>query len=262
MNCAFTPSSLTNDPIRLLRCSNCKRLRYYHSHHPGHGGVDTCPYPRAFCCSNWTRAFATAPPSPSARTSSRSNAQVEPGGMIVAGVQYARVEVDAARRLLRELGQRNAGAALGAGVRAPPARRRSGPDARARAPPRRAQAPRARSTLSRAPLGPAEGVRFDPNYTWPQAQARVNRAMGVRRRADAGEAELDRASRSTATSSPKLARDYPEQAERLSIPGSVEASRAGSARRPVMSHPDSRGRLRPHPRNTASWLRLGLPSQC
>ena len=32
------------------------------------------------------------------------DAQVEPGGMIVAGVHYARDEVDAARRLLRELG--------------------------------------------------------------------------------------------------------------------------------------------------------------
>jgi superfamily II DNA or RNA helicase len=33
------------------------------------------------------------------------DAQVEPGGMIVAGVHYGRAEVDAARRLLRELGQ-------------------------------------------------------------------------------------------------------------------------------------------------------------
>ena len=33
------------------------------------------------------------------------DAQVEPGGMIVAGVHYARGEVEAARRLLRELGQ-------------------------------------------------------------------------------------------------------------------------------------------------------------
>jgi hypothetical protein len=33
------------------------------------------------------------------------DADVEPGGMIVAGVHYGRAEVDAARRLLRELGQ-------------------------------------------------------------------------------------------------------------------------------------------------------------
>ena len=33
------------------------------------------------------------------------DAQVEPGGMIVAGVHYGRAEVAAARRLLRELGQ-------------------------------------------------------------------------------------------------------------------------------------------------------------
>ena len=59
MHCAFTPSSLTNDPNPIhFADSNCKRLRYYHSHHPGHGGIDTCPYPRAFCCSNWTSAFA------------------------------------------------------------------------------------------------------------------------------------------------------------------------------------------------------------
>ena len=32
---------------------------------------------------------------------------------------------------------------------------------------------------------------IDPSYTWPQAQARVNRAMGVARRAEAGEAQLD-----------------------------------------------------------------------
>lgn len=32
---------------------------------------------------------------------------------------------------------------------------------------------------------------IDPDYTWPQAQARVNRAMGVARRTEAGERELD-----------------------------------------------------------------------
>ena len=62
----------------------------------------------------------------------------------------------------------------------------------------------------------------DPNYSWPQAQARVNRAMGVRRRADAGEAELDTGLAFLRGELAKLARDYPEQAERLHIPGSVE----------------------------------------
>ena len=83
------------------------------------------------------------------------DAQVEPGGMIVAGVHYARVEVDAARRLLRELGQseRALRSVLEFVRRERVGGTRSGPDARARPPPRRAQAPRARP--ARAPLGPA-----------------------------------------------------------------------------------------------------------
>ncbi len=72
---------------------------------------------------------------------------------------------------------------------------------------------------------------IDPGYTWPQAQARVNRAMGVRRRADAGETELDAGLAFLRSELDKLARDYPEQAERLRIAGSVEGieQRLGSA---------------------------------
>ena len=64
---------------------------------------------------------------------------------------------------------------------------------------------------------------IDPGYTWPQARARVNRAMGVRRRSDAGEAQLDDGFAFLRSELAKLARDYPEQAERLRIPASVEA---------------------------------------
>ena len=83
------------------------------------------------------------------------DARVEPGGMIVAGVHYARAEVDAARRLLRELGQSER--ALRSvlefvrrervGGSAPP------PTPVPGAPSRRAQAPRAGPP--RAPLGAA-----------------------------------------------------------------------------------------------------------
>ena len=83
------------------------------------------------------------------------DAQVEPGGMIVAGVHYARGEVEAARRLLRELGQSERALPLGARVRAPGACRRpvSPTRTRSRAPPGRAQAARARPP--RPPLGAA-----------------------------------------------------------------------------------------------------------
>jgi hypothetical protein len=72
---------------------------------------------------------------------------------------------------------------------------------------------------------------IDPHYTWPQAQARVNRAMGVTRRADAGEAALDAGLEFLRRELTKLAHHYPEQAERLRIPGSVEGidQRLGAA---------------------------------
>ena len=52
-------------------------------------------------------AFEVEPPPGLARRPDFQalDALVEPGGMIVAGVRYGRAEVDAARRLLRELGQ-------------------------------------------------------------------------------------------------------------------------------------------------------------
>ena len=63
---------------------------------------------------------------------------------------------------------------------------------------------------------------IDPGYTWPQAQARVNRAMGVTRRADAGERQLDAGLQFLRAELTKLAQAYPEEAERLKISGSVE----------------------------------------
>jgi hypothetical protein len=55
--------------------------------------------------------------------------------------------------------------------------------------------------------------------------------MGVKRRADAGEAELDGGLDFLRRELSKLARDYPEQAERLRIAGSVEGidQRLGAA---------------------------------
>ena len=158
------------------------------------------------------------------------DAQVEPGGMIVAGVHYARVEVDAARRLLRELGQsERALRSVLEFVR----RERVGGAAPAPTPvPAHRRVEHKRRALDRLARRWAQLRReIDPSYTWPQAQARVNRAMGVRRRADAGEAELDAGLAFLRSELAKLARDYPEQAERLRIPGSVEgiASRLGTA---------------------------------
>lgn len=64
---------------------------------------------------------------------------------------------------------------------------------------------------------------IDPGYTWPQAQARVNRAMGVARRAEAGERQLDRGLAFLRSELAKLAELYPDVAERLRIAASVEA---------------------------------------
>lgn len=52
---------------------------------------------------------------------------------------------------------------------------------------------------------------------------RVNRAMGVARRTEAGERELDDGLVFLRCEPAKLAAAYPQQAERLRIPGSVEA---------------------------------------
>jgi hypothetical protein len=64
---------------------------------------------------------------------------------------------------------------------------------------------------------------IDPNYSWPKAQARVNRAMGVDRRPDAGEADLDAGLIFLRSELRKLSKMYPDEAERLRIPASVEA---------------------------------------
>lgn len=164
------------------------------------------------------------------------DAEVAPGGMIVAGVHYRRDEVDAARRLLRELGQPEralrsvlefvrrermggeqpaaaAAAAVVAGSVSLPA-----------AVPAHRRVEDKRRALDRLARRWAKLRReIDPDYTWPQAQARVNRAMGVVRRSEAGERELDDGLAFLRAELGKLAAAYPEQAERLRIPGSVEA---------------------------------------
>jgi len=64
---------------------------------------------------------------------------------------------------------------------------------------------------------------IDPSYSWPQAQARVNRAMGLHRRPDAGGRQLNDGIAFLRSELTKLSRTYPQEAERLRIPGSVEA---------------------------------------
>lgn len=159
------------------------------------------------------------------------DAQVQAGGMIVAGVHYEREEVDAARRLLRELGQpERALRSVLEFVR----RERMGSAAPAQPPApavpahRRVEAKRrALDRLARrwAQLRHA----IDPDYSWPMAQARVNRAMGASRRSDAGERQLDDGLAFLRSELAKLARAYPEEAERLRIPASVEAIEGGLA---------------------------------
>lgn len=154
------------------------------------------------------------------------DAQVEPGGMIVAGVHYRREEVDAARRLLRELGQTERGLRpVLEFVRRERAGQPVPPVAAAHAPvPAHRRVEAKRRALDRLTRRWAELRRtLDPEYTWPHAQARVNRAMGVRRRADAGERELDDGLAFLRRELAKLAQSYPEEAERLRIPASVEA---------------------------------------
>lgn len=156
------------------------------------------------------------------------DAQVEPGGMIVAGVRYARAEVEAARRLLRELGQSER--ALRSVLEFVRRERVGGPPAPPAPVPAHRRVEHKRRALDRLARRWAQLRReIDPGYAWPQAQARVNRAMGVRRRADAAEAQLDDGLAFLRAELAKLARDYPEQAERLRIPASVDAiaERAG-----------------------------------
>ncbi len=154
------------------------------------------------------------------------DAHVEPGGMIVAGMHYRRDEVDAARRLLSELGQPERALRsvlefvrrerVGSASAAPPV---SAPPVPAH---RRIEAKRA--ALDRLARRWAHLRRaIDQEYTWPQAQARVNRAMGVARRADAAERQLDDGLAFLRSELAKLVEHYPDEAERLRIPASVEA---------------------------------------
>lgn len=161
------------------------------------------------------------------------DADIQAGGMIIAGVHYRSEEVDAGRRLLRELGQperalrsvlefvRRERVATGPAASTQPA-----PSTAARTPPipthRRIEAKR--QALDRLARRWAELRRaIDPGYSWPMAQSRVNRAMGVERRPEAGERQLDEGIAFLRSELAKLAQAYPEQAERLRIPGSVEA---------------------------------------
>jgi superfamily II DNA or RNA helicase len=164
------------------------------------------------------------------------DAQVQAGGIIIAGVHYRRDEVEAGRRLLRELGQSErslrsvlefvrrerirsdavdtsavpTGSADRVSARDPvPAHRRLQAKRRALD-----QLARRWAELRRA---------IDPTYTWPKAQARVNRAIGVRRRVDATETDLDAGLEFLRAELRKLSEMYPAEAERLRIPGSVEA---------------------------------------
>jgi superfamily II DNA or RNA helicase len=183
------------------------------------------------------KSFEIEPPLAAARRRDFQplDAEVQPGGVIVAGVHYRREEVEAARRLLRELGQtERALRSVLEFVR----RERLGPTAAPALEPDEPRTSRPVSTVVPAHRRLAAKRRaldrltrrwaqlrreIDPGYTWPQAQARVNRAMGVARRSDAGEDQLDAGLRFLRSELTKLARDYPAEADRLRIPGSVEA---------------------------------------
>jgi superfamily II DNA or RNA helicase len=185
------------------------------------------------------------------------DADVQAGGMIIAGVHYRREELEAARRLLRELGQperalrsvlefvrrersgAGTGAHSGAGTGAhsgADSRRDGGADSGAgsgadsgaaagAAPvPAHRRVAAKRRALDRLARRWAQLRReIDPDYTWPMAQSRVNRAMGVESRRAAGERELDHGISFLHSELAKLTAMYPEEAERLRIPGSVEA---------------------------------------
>jgi hypothetical protein len=172
-------------------------------------------------------AFEVEPPVRAGRRADFQalDAEVEPGGMIVAGVHYGREEVDAARRLLRELGQsERALRSVLEFVR----RERVGSAATAAAVdpevPAHRRVHEKRLALDRLARRWAQLRReLDPEYSWPQAQARVNRAMGVGKRAEAGERQLDEGVRFLRRELEKLAEAHPDAAERLRIPASVEA---------------------------------------
>ena len=153
------------------------------------------------------------------------DAQVEPGGMIVAGVHYRREEVDAARRLLRELGQSER--ALRSVLEFVRRERVGSAPPPPAAPPvaahRRVEAKRRSARPPRAPLGAAA----------PRDRSAVHVAAGpgARQPRDGRRRGAQRpARRSSTTASPSCGQSwpssrahYPEQAERLRIPASVEA---------------------------------------
>ena len=140
-------------------------------------------------------AFEVEPPPGLARSTDFQplDAQVQPGGMIVAGIHYRREEVDAARRLLRELGQsERALRSVLEFVRRERVgwnrRRRARGAAGSRPPSCRGQARRARSP--RAPLGGAAPRDRSGVQVAAGPGARQPRD-GRRRRSEAGEAQLD-----------------------------------------------------------------------
>ena len=151
-------------------------------------------------------AFEVEPPPGLARRPDFQplDALVEPGGMIVAGVRYGRAEVDAARRLLRELGQperalrsvlefvrrERIGAGGGAPSPLPLPRWRAAAGAAVPAH-RRVEAKRA--ALDRLARRWAELRRaIDPGYTLAAGPgAGQSGAWASTARADAGEAQLD-----------------------------------------------------------------------
>lgn len=168
------------------------------------------------------------PPGTGARADFEAlDAHVEPGGMIVAGTHYRREEVDAARRLLRELGQpERALRSVLEFVR----RERVGSAARsaAAAPtvpvPAHRRVEAKRQTVDRLARRWAQlGRAVDASYSWPQAQGRVNRAMGVARRADADEEQLDTGLAFLRRELTELAEAHPEPAAALRIPESLAA---------------------------------------
>ena len=169
------------------------------------------------------------------------DAQVEPGGMIVAGVHYARAEVDAARRLLRELGQSER--ALRSVLEFVRRERVGGPAAAAdtgpRAPARRAQAPRARPP--RPPLG-AAAARDRP-------ELHVAAGAGARQPRD-GRAPPRRRRRGRARRRPGLPAPRADQAR-------ARLSRAGR----TPAHPGQRRGHRPaaRRRDRRALTRFGGP---
>lgn len=172
-------------------------------------------------------AFDVDPPAGAGRRADFEalDAEVLAGGMIIAGIHYRRDEVEAARRLLRELGQpERALRSVLEFVR----RERVGdatPPAPSPAPvPAHRRIEAKRRALDRLARRWAQLRRaIDPAYSWPMAQSRVNRAMGVDRRAAASESQLDSGIAFLRSELSKLSAMYPEQAQELRIPGSVEA---------------------------------------